>query len=113
MLFSLCICGTQSRYYNLHAATACHFLDNFESILELRNLFKADAASTNKRASDIQEDGVWVGEDVILAATDLLEREIHVFISASIELPWYIHRFQDQCLIVQLLLLLTSLSSSA
>ena len=75
--FSLSIYCTQSRQYDLRAATARYFLDNFGSILELSNSSQADAdaASANERANGIQKDGVLMGEDVILVQLTFLSEK--------------------------------------
>jgi hypothetical protein len=54
--------------------------------LKLVNVQGNDVETMRKcqqRASAMMRDKVWAGEDVILAAADYLQRDIHVFIAAE------------------------------
>jgi hypothetical protein len=79
---SVNLCGHENQHGELRCAVASHM----PKCKPLRNLSDNDADSLRKcqqRADAMRQDKIWAGEDVILAAADYLQRDIHVFIAAE------------------------------
>jgi OTU domain-containing protein 3 len=79
---SVNICGHENQHSELRRLIANHM----PRCKALRDLSGSDVETMRKcqqRASAMMRDKVWAGEDVILAAADYLQRDIHVFIAAE------------------------------
>ncbi len=79
---SVNICGHENQHGKLRCAIASHM----PTCKPLRDLSGSDTNSLMKcqqRANAMKQDKVWAGEDVVLAAADYLQRDIHVFIAAE------------------------------
>jgi OTU-like cysteine protease len=79
---SVSIFGNQLQHDVLRQCTARHMSVNGIKIFKKANITSADKESVLKSAHAINANGIWVGEDAILAAADYLKRDIHVFIAA-------------------------------
>ena len=80
-VISVCLYGTQSHHAALRKAVADHLLTNFVSLFCSAQPTSRDKDAIQKRVNSIRTNGEWVGEDAIVAATDLLQRQIQVFTS--------------------------------
>ena len=70
---SLCMVGYQRNHIALRQAAAKYIA----SCVTCSS--SADYVALRKHAADVMKGGTWVGEDVILAMAECLERQMHVF----------------------------------
>lgn len=82
---SVCLFGSESSHSMLRQNICSHMASNNQIVYD---------ASTSSQSEDFMKyiqkiltDGTWVGEDVIKASADFLNRDINVYVSTSKE-PW-------------------------
>ncbi len=70
---SLCMVGHQENHLTLRQQAARYIASCVASSSSV------DHVALRKHAADVMQGGTWVGEDVIMAMTECLQRQIHVF----------------------------------
>ena len=55
--------------------------------LSISDVSPDDNLPINKHINNIKNNGIWVGEDVVLATSKFLHRELHVYIAAEASSP--------------------------
>ena len=78
---SVSLRGTQSHHVAFRKAMANHLLVDFESLFCSTQPTSQDKDAIQKQVNFIRVDGEWVGENILVAATDLFKRQIQVFTS--------------------------------
>ncbi len=73
---SVCLYGHENEHTVLRASIAKHILSDNSSVMPRYG-------ELSKHVNNISKNGVWVGESVIVAAADYLQREIDVYIAAA------------------------------
>ena len=77
---SLSLHGHEDEHTELRRLIADHLTRNYNSIFNVSNNFThADNNSIEQHIQRMRLNGVWAGEEAILAAADFLQRELHVF----------------------------------
>jgi hypothetical protein len=72
--------GNESQHAELRRLAADHLSLHHASIFKISSdVIPAERTSIDQRVQRMRLNGVWVGEEAILAAADLLQRELHVF----------------------------------
>jgi OTU-like cysteine protease len=75
--------GTESHCNTLRKSVALHMLDHGERIFAKAGVGPVDSVSLHNASSNISQDFSWAGQDAILAAADLLNRDIYVYVSGD------------------------------
>ena len=80
---AICLYGDQLRHAQLRAAVVLLMKSKMEAECQLTG----DVVTTGRRIDEIATDGNWVGEDVILAMAEYLQRQICVFFASDTASP--------------------------
>ena len=77
---SLILHGNEDHHTELRRPIADHLTRNYDCIFNVsNNVTQAGNFLIEQHIQRMRLDGVWAGEEAILAAADFLQRELHVF----------------------------------
>ena len=78
---SVCLYGHENEHTTLRSSVANHLRAT------IVNVSSPDSDALLRAVADVARDGSWVGEDVIAATAEYLQRIIHVYFAASSASP--------------------------
>ena len=93
--------GNEDHHTELRRSIADHLTRNYKYIFNVSNIVThADNISIEQHIQRMRLDGVWAGEETILAAADFLKRELHVFkyVTSSVISPTVYTPASGSCL---------------
>jgi hypothetical protein len=73
---SLILHGSEDHHAELRRLVADHLSLNYVHVF---NIMPTDYTSVEQCIQCMRQNGVWVGEEAIVAAADFLQRELHIF----------------------------------
>ena len=93
--------GNEDHHTELRRSIADHLTRNYKCIFNVSNIVThADNISIEQHIQCMRLDGVWAGEEAILAAADFLKRELHIFkyVTSSVISPTVYTPASGSCL---------------